>query len=127
MYKVGDKVETRLGIGVIEKVTEYPKGYDNSYHVSVNVCKEKLIMIYEEDELKPYKSQHEKLIEMGYSFSELINYMRRYENEYDDENIPVEIIIDYKHKNYYIPENDVVNLELSRILTQYLEELEESR
>lgn len=67
------------------------------------------------------KTAHEKLLDMG--FKEYSNYNDRY-YYFDNGEEYIEIVIDTKSVNYYIPHNEYVNLELSRILTQYLEELE---
>ena len=48
---------------------------------------------------------------------------KQYTNTKEDEALPVRVDIDEISKHYYILDNDGVNLELSRILTQYLEEM----
>lgn len=73
--------------------------------------------------IKPYKTAHERLLEIGYECYETIHSGRQYINTEEDETLPVEIYISRHSKYYYILDNDGVSLELSRILTQYLEEL----
>lgn len=76
------------------------------------------------EELNLYKTAHEKLIEKG--FEKVVLYGERlYILDNDDRYI--EIYIDIKGVNYYVPNNEYVDLELSRILTQYLEELENEK
>ena len=79
----------------------------------------------EDVKIKPYKTAHERLLEMGYECYETLYFCKQYINTEEDETLPVEINIDTHNKCYYISDNDCVNLELSRILTQYLEEMKE--
>lgn len=65
---------------------------------------------------------HEKLIEKGFEELPAMHNERYYFLVNDDEYI--EIYIDIRGVYYYVPNNQYVDLELSRILTQYLEELE---
>ncbi len=123
-YEIGQKVETPLGVGEIVGVIEYPKGYGNTYRVDIKIKEEVINKMYDFDELKPYKTAHEKLLEMGYECDGTYDG-KQYTNTKEDETLPVEINIDTHNKYYYIPNNDYVNLELSKILTQYLEEMAE--
>ena len=104
MYKRGDKVETLdYGTGEIIRVND-----DGAYHIHV---KNAYVNLFDK-EIKPYKSAHDKLIELGYVKTHRDGYVK-----YDGE----KIIIIYDDKTYSCVDTD---LELSRILTQYLEELE---
>ena len=71
--------------------------------------------------LDPYKTAHEKLIERGFKESPCYNE-RCYFLDNDEQYI--EIYINIRDVCYYVPNNENIDLELSRILTQYLEELE---
>lgn len=66
------------------------------------------------------KTAHDKLIEMGYKH-ERIEHMEFYEKEEFDY-----IWFSRTEKNYRLGEV-YVDIELSRILTEYLEELKENR
>ena len=67
--------------------------------------------------LKPYRTAHEKLIEMGYEFIKGNNCVF-----YRHDELPRVTI--YSDNTYSCSDT---NLELSRILTQYLEEIEMSK
>lgn len=64
--------------------------------------------------LKPYCTAHEKLIEMGYELTKYTDYV-----SYRHDELPRVTI--YSDNTYSCSDT---NLELSRILTQYLEELQ---
>lgn len=68
------------------------------------------------------KTAHDKLIELG--FEEFPHYDERYYVLDNDEQY-IEIYINIKDVCYYVPNNEYVDLELSQILTQYLQELKE--
>lgn len=128
MYKIGDKVEY---YGKVETITKiFRDGFielDN-------------ILLVHPEQLKPYRTAHEKLIEMGYE--EKIHDVcvkREVENgKYKQYvNGSEVILIDIKDREFTtytlyngskgISDVSWVSYELSHILTQYLEELEESR
>lgn len=103
MYKIGDKVETPHGVGRVDKV------FDSG--LRVNFGGSKLIPL---KDVKPYTSAHDKLIKLGYEFQQYDNF-KKYMH---DELATVRVDNDKTISCYEI------TLELSRILTQYLEELE---
>lgn len=107
-FKVGDKVETEKGNGIIVAIG----GYEEPIYIAeiTNIGK----WGFNEHQLKPYKTAHEKLIEMGYEFIQRSNYAF-----YRHDELPK--ITVYNDKTYSCSD---INLELSRILTKYLEELE---
>lgn len=135
MYKIGDKVETPLGIGVIQSLEEtifedekgnpiydYAVKFENDYDYYTEHKLDKIIFL--NHVVKPYRTAHEKLIEMGYE---------RVEDE-DDDCFVYRKGLDYvtitkdgqvavHDKNTYFGAS-YFNITLSRILTQYLEELE---
>ena len=71
------------------------------------------------------KTAHEKLIEIG--FKEIPHYKNRQYLLVNEEGQCIEIYIDTRDVFYYVPNNECINLELSKILTQYLEELENEK
>ena len=109
-YEIGQKVETEKGNGIIVGISGYE---EQLYIVEItNIGK----WGFNEHQLKPYRTAHEKLLEMGYECEERRDVkIYRHENKissvrvYDDNTISC---------------NDI-DLELSRILTQYLEEMAE--
>jgi hypothetical protein len=123
MYKIGDKVETPQFTGIVEKV------YESGVKVNGKMFPLK--------DIKPYRTAHEKLIEMGYeekihdtvvkSDVESGRY-KQYAKNYEV------ILIDVENREFttytlYNGDKGVsdvswVSHELSRILTQYLEEME---
>ena len=105
MYKIGDKVETPLGSGYVESIR-----YDGTIGVGIGFP----IVYFKEKELTPYRTAHEKLIEMGYELTKRSDYVF-----YRHDDLPRVTI--YSDKTYSCSDT---NLKLSRILTQYLEEIE---
>lgn len=114
MYKIGDKVETKDNYykklnGVVVK-DNYPKEY-NQVRVKYSLEFEETI---ENDFLIKQPSAHEKLIELGYELTKRTDYVF-----YRHDDLPRVTI--YSDKTYSCSDT---NLALSRILMQYLEELE---
>ena len=108
-YEVGQKVETPFGIckvtdvnGLLVKVEH--AGTLSEFELPIGM-------------LSPYKTADEKLIEMEYY------YVRGYENYLLYAKGVNAVIIHPRSKTYTT--NFDITLELSRILTQYLEELNE--
>ena len=121
MYKIGDKVETPLGIGSIYNISdeEYSDftvelfGYEKHIVTLCNVNVKGQPLLYKDTDLKPHRTAHEKLIEMGYELTKRSDYVF-----YRHDDLPRITI--YNDKTYSCSDT---NLALSRILTQYLEEL----
>jgi len=105
MYKIGDKVEY---CGEVVKITQI---FDSGGCMVSNGILEAHAHL---SDLDKHKSAHEKLIEMGYEFIKGNNCVF-----YRHDELPRVTI--YSDKTYSCSD---ANLELSRILTQYLEELE---
>ena len=114
-YEIGQKVETPLGVGTISYI-------DSEFAwVSIKGTPE---IEFDIRHLKPYKTAHERLLEMGWEDVEtysvdIIEYRK------DGSEIYV-----YKRDKKYEAYDGLssaysMNLELSRILTQYLEEMAE--
>lgn len=109
MYKIGDKVETEKGNGIIVAISGYE---EQLYIVEITNIGE---WGFYEHQLKAHRTAHEKLIEMGYETIKGNNCVF-----YRHDELPKITI--YSDNTYSCSDT---NLELSRILTQYLEELEE--
>jgi len=106
MYKIGDKVETPLGVG---KLVDISQNNETKFKVAYGTR----TTWYAHDEITSYRTAHEKLIEMGYKLTKYTDYV-----SYRHKKM-VGIVI-YNDNTYSC--NDT-NLELSYILTQYLEEM----
>ena len=122
-YEIGQKVETPLGVGEIVGVIEYPKGYGNTYRVDIKIKEEVINKMYEFDELKPYKTAHEKLIEMGLHFKITNDYAGDiFSHEWWNDN-------NYRVLAFYVNEKETTvseaNHDIMRIIPQYLEEMAE--
>jgi len=118
MYKLGDKVETPLGVGILSDISA---NNETKYKVMYGSRS----TWYAHDEIKPYRTAHEKLIELGWEDKGYVSDARRYEG------YNMWVIFNVTNKTYTI--NKLVgiaiicpniDITLSRILTQYLEELE---
>jgi len=133
MYKIGDKVETPIGIGILSDISA---NNETKYKVMYGSRS----TWYAHDEIKPYQSAHEKLIEMGWEvYTDNINvivYKKTIQHDvYRDDYIKVGVYKKEKKYNGTVHYNDRFSsayrhhsydfeLDLSRILTQYLEEME---
>ena len=102
MYKIGDKV---LHFGKVEIVT---KIFSDGFVELDNV------ILVNPKQITPYRTAHEKLIEMGYVLTKRTDYVF-----YRHDDLPRVTI--YSDKTYSCSDT---NLVLSRILTDYLEEME---
>ena len=108
MYKIGDKVETPHGTGLVV-------GYHETYDMYIVDLKGDFkTQQYKPEHLQPYRTAHEKLIEMGYELTKRSDYVF-----YRHDDLPRVTI--YSDKTYSCSDT---NLVLSRILTDYLEEME---
>ena len=124
MYKIGDKVETPIGIGIIKWIDKASKNDDEGFdtlYVSINGFPE---IEVNERHIKPYRTAHEKLIELGYRISQTTALTHSLYTIYDKDGSSI-TIIERRSGNAYKTRQEV-SLELSRILTQYLEELHET-
>lgn len=118
-YEIGQKVETPFGIAEIVFLHDIPIKWarvkipnNHEWLYSFNV-----------DDLKPYKTPYEKLLEMGFEFEEVLDWG---ENPFchnwrkDDQRITI-----------YLSENTITTYEVCKeaiaVLTQYLEWLEEEK
>ena len=101
------KVETEKGNGIIVAISGYE---EQLYIVEITNIGN---WGFNEHQLKPYRTAHEKLIEMGYESIKGNNFTK-----YRHDELPRITI--YSDNTYSCSDT---NLELSRILTQYLEEV----
>lgn len=122
MYKVGEKVETPFGIGIVVGKRVAMRHDDIIFEVEIKGIK----IDFRNTQVTPYQSAHEKLIELGYERVDTHYILYKKNN-----GIHIEIDSDltlmvYKENDdfYYTSSPVYINLQLSRILTQYLEELE---
>jgi len=116
-YEIGQKIETPFGIGTI--IRSKPILYARDvYKVEIKTKDRDYDIWFTQGVLKPYKTAHDRLIEMGF---ELVTANKLIYITYDD---LTHFVVDKERKelNFHI---GTVDLELSRILTQYLEELNE--
>ena len=121
-FKAGDKVETPFGVGIFNSYID--GGFmSGSLRVDYEKVQTGAVYFWNEDDIKPYKTPHEKLIELGFTF-EIEEHFIQYKHEKKDMRIIVNTIIkDYGVFHLTDYNYRFVNLELSEILTQYLKEL----
>lgn len=117
MYKIGDKVETKLGVGIIKEVI-HPKNYKVVFERGLYDD----YTYFFEDSLKPHTSAHEKLLALGYRISQTTALTNSLYTIYEKDGSSI-TIIERKSGNTYKTRQEV-SLELVRIMVQYLEELE---
>lgn len=118
-YEIGQKVETPLGIGeVIDVFTREDKTISEC-----KVCIKTHSVWFRVDDIKPYKSAHDRLIEMGYNVQQTTVLNSSMFTIYGIDGASI-TIIERKGGSTYKTKQEV-SLELSRILTQYLEEMAE--
>ena len=118
-YKVGDKVETPLGIGIIKTT-----GLDDEMYLKSEVELIKYpneYLVFKDKDIKPYQSAHDKLYDVG--------FIRRTNTATRKVYRLFEVEIDFqKYEDglwrYTLSDNFGVYKNFSNILTQYLEELE---
>ena len=119
MYKIGDKVEY---LNSVWEVCDCEID-------SVEIYNDKLgINIYVPiSDVQPYRTAHEKLIEMGWEYKGYgaLRHIYEIKHEY---NFTENIVIFPNSKSYLASTNRkghsvVISLTIARILTQYLEEL----
>src|SRR5690554_3245177 len=126
-FKAGDKVETPFGVGIFYGYID--GGFmSGSLRVDYEKVQTGAVYFWNEDDIKPYKTAHEKLIDLGWEFCEwsIKENFKQYE-KFDGisrRTMSIRICKD-RHGIYYFLNNfTYVEKELSKILTQYLVELE---
>ena len=127
-YKIGQKVETPLGVGT---VTVIDKDLKWNTLIAVNIGKlsiDYIGLVFKESDITPYKSAHDKLVEMGFVIVEdniawvVYEYKKaEYVIRFCKGSKQVGVYHDYEDNANY----RYISLKLSRILTQYLEEMSE--
>lgn len=111
-YEVGQKVETPLGVGEIKKIETWHDG-----HIQFVVWINDMGVRFVPRHLQPYKTPHDKLMGMGYELIQGAN-IKIYRHDklsdvrvYDDNTISC----------------NEIDLELAKIIKEYLEWLEEEK
>lgn len=120
-YKIGQQVETPLGVGEVKGVRQYQNPIYQIKFMDSNFK----VMDFEEAELKPYKTAHDKLLSMGFEMVLDDEHFTIFEHQELDYTIRIDKLwkgIGIHHYNDD-PHYRYIYLELSRILTQYLEEM----
>ena len=118
-YEIGQKVETPLGVEEITFISEFTHDLTPAYHVRLKGHE----LCFSEDELKPYKTAHEKLLSMGLSLKIRKNWgggVFSHEWWNDDNERVLVFYVDEKTTTVY-----EANHEIMRIIPQYLEEMSE--
>lgn len=115
VFKINDKVETSLGIGTIVNIRFSKPVYTIRFDGVSQYIE------FSHEQINQYKSAHDRLIELGWRFSECKG-MALYQKNSDfiEFNTERKTYVIYSLNNHYA----VIDLELSRILKHYLEELE---
>lgn len=113
-YEIGQKVETPFGFGIVTFLSNIGNDEIDSVFVSFKNAPEIEFSI---KSIKPYKNPHEKLIELGYELIQGVN-LKIYRHDklmnfrvYDDNTISC----------------NEIDLELAKIIKEYLEWLGEAK
>ena len=126
-YEIKQKVETPLGIGTI--VGSKPILYARDvYNVELKTKERDFYIWFTQDVLKPYKTPHERLLEMGYVYEEHKQghrYTHKENLDYIDIDLFRNTFYHFEFSFRKFPKPAGTNLELLKILTQYLEEMNE--
>lgn len=120
-YEVGQKVETPLGVGVVKGIRHYQEPIYQIKFMDSNFK----VLDFEENELKPYKTPHERLLEMGYELNDTQDYLLYY----DGNRLTISIHKKTKVWVAYLGVDGLVEvgLKLTKIMADYLEWLEEEK
>lgn len=126
-FKVGDKVITPLGVGVVSVEEEFIYDLDE-WFIKVVVGEQfgfNRVLTFEVNDLKPYINPQERLFNLGFEKVAKHKYVKHHKGDsgYDT---PYKITIEFAFNSYQVNcygENWVgVDLELAEILLDYLEE-----
>lgn len=119
-YEIGQKVETPFGKGIVTFLSNIGDDEIDSVWVSFKNVPEIEFSI---NVIKPYKTPHERLLEMGFEFEEVLDWGNNpfcHNWRKDDQKITI-----------YLSENTITTYEVCKeaiaVLTQYLEWLEEEK
>ena len=124
-YKIGDKVETPFGVGIITHIDEFDNEIkEDIYWVQIKKAPE---IYFNEEHLQYYKTAHDKLLELGWVQQKgTAEHVKMYAHEdYDTGLLCINKDIKQWFYSLLTYTDFFVDLELSKILTQYLEELED--
>lgn len=120
-FKIGDKVETPFGVGVVESID-----CNKDFYIEF---KNNSVIYFDVNDIQPCKSAHDKLLELGWVEQKgLAEHIKMYAHEDYDTGL---LCINKDIKKWFYSlltyTDFFVDLELSKILTQYLEELENEK
>lgn len=120
-YEIGQKVTTPLGVGEVKGARQYHKPIYQIKFMDSNFK----VLDFEEDELKPYKTPYEKLLEMRLHLKITKNWAGGvFSHEWwnDNNDRVVVFFVDEKVTTVYEASNEIM-----RIIPDYLEWLEEQK
>ena len=117
-YEIGQKVETPLGVGKIFDISVS----GDMFHVEL---KDGLTKWFWSNYLNPYKTAEEKLLERGFEKQKINHDTFTLEIVLQSVSPYIITFTKKENKGWLYHSNKWINLELSRILTQYLEEIAE--
>lgn len=127
-YEIGQRVTTPLGL-----VGEIKQSGDEMSKVAIKSVDGIYTYFYKfmNKKLKPYKTPHERLIEMGFEVLDITHYANRDFTHYVHSKSGLCLNFQTKNRYYYIATKSLdspnISLELSRIITDCLEWLGEEK
>lgn len=124
-FKAGDKVETPFGVGIFDSYVD--GGFmSGSLRVRYEKVRTGGVYFWNEDDIKPYKTPHERLLELDWKVVDTDGIYKTYDNfdtKYTRMTMSIKINKD-QDGWYFTTHNVFMDKELTTILLDYLEELE---
>ena len=121
-FKVGDKVWCNGDVRIIKRVDEWANG-EYGYYFNVD---DDLLDFWEEEDLELYKTPHQRLLDLGWKVVDTDGIYKTYDNfdtKYTRMTMSIKINKD-QDGWYFTTHNVFMDKELTTILLDYLEELE---